>query len=53
MICSASELGLAESSDGILPLPADAPVGTDFRDYLALDDALYRRRPDARIAPTA
>ncbi|MGB5571122.1 MAG: phenylalanine--tRNA ligase subunit beta [Sedimenticolaceae bacterium] len=39
MICSASELGLAESSDGILPLPADAPVGTDFRDYMALDDA--------------
>lgn len=38
MICSASELGLAESSDGILPLPADAPVGTDFRTYLDLDD---------------
>ena len=38
MICSASELGLTESSDGILPLPADAPVGTDLRDYLALDD---------------
>jgi len=38
MICSASELGLAESSDGILGLPADAPVGTDLRGYLALDD---------------
>jgi len=38
MICSASELGLAESSDGIMPLPADAPVGMDFRDYLLLDD---------------
>ena len=38
MICSASELGLAESSDGILGLPADAPVGADLRDYLALDD---------------
>jgi len=38
MICSASELGLAESSDGIMPLPADAPVGTDFRAYMALDD---------------
>jgi phenylalanyl-tRNA synthetase beta chain len=38
MICSASELGLAESSSGILPLPADAPVGQDFRAYLALDD---------------
>jgi phenylalanyl-tRNA synthetase beta chain len=39
MICSAAELGLAESSDGILALPADAPVGRDFRDYLQLDDA--------------
>ncbi len=38
MICSASELGLAESSDGIMPLPADAPVGKDFRNYLSLDD---------------
>ena len=38
MICSAAELGLADSSDGIMPLPADAPVGEDFRAYLQLDD---------------
>ena len=38
MICSATELGLAESSEGILPLPADAPVGQDFRAWLDLDD---------------
>ncbi len=38
MICSAAELGMAESSDGILPLPADAPVGEDLRLYLQLDD---------------
>ncbi|MEJ1411416.1 MAG: phenylalanine--tRNA ligase subunit beta [Candidatus Sedimenticola sp. (ex Thyasira tokunagai)] len=38
MICSASELGLAESSDGIMPLAADAPIGSDFRDYLLLND---------------
>ena len=38
MICSAAELGLAESSEGIMPLPADAPVGRDFREYLSLDD---------------
>lgn len=38
MICSASELGLAESSDGIMPLPADAPIGLGFREYMALDD---------------
>ncbi|MCB2264089.1 MAG: phenylalanine--tRNA ligase subunit beta [Candidatus Thiosymbion ectosymbiont of Robbea hypermnestra] len=38
MICSAAELGLAETSDGILPLPAQAPVGEDLRVYLDLDD---------------
>ena len=38
MICSAAELGLAETSTGILPLAADAPVGEDFRAYWALDD---------------
>lgn len=38
MICSASELGLAESSDGIMPLPEKSPLGEDFRDYLSLDD---------------
>jgi len=38
MICSASELGLAESSDGIMPLPIDAPIGEDIRDYLKLND---------------
>ena len=39
MICSASELGLAETSDGILPLPRDADVGADLRTWLQLDDA--------------
>jgi len=39
MICSAKELGLAESSEGILPLPAEAPVGDDVRAWLGLDDA--------------
>jgi phenylalanyl-tRNA synthetase beta chain len=38
MICSATELGLAESSEGIMPLPPDAPVGEDLRTYLSLDD---------------
>ena len=38
MICSAAELGLAESSDGIMPLPQDAAVGSDFRSYLQLGD---------------
>ncbi|WDE02972.1 phenylalanine--tRNA ligase subunit beta [Thalassomonas viridans] len=38
MLCSESELGLAESSDGIIELPLDAPVGTCVREYLDLDD---------------
>lgn len=38
MICSAQELGLAESSQGILILPDDAPLGVDFRHYWQLDD---------------
>lgn len=38
MLCSASELGLAESSEGLMPLPSDSPVGTDLREYLDLDD---------------
>ncbi len=38
MLCSAKELGLAESADGLMELMDDAPVGTDFRIYLELDD---------------
>src|ERR1700734_1411995 len=36
MLCSAKELGLSDNSAGIVELPADAPVGTDLREYLAL-----------------
>ncbi len=39
MLCSAQELGLAESSEGLLALPGDAPVGSDVRVYLDLDDS--------------
>ncbi|MEJ0087998.1 MAG: phenylalanine--tRNA ligase subunit beta [Pseudomonadota bacterium] len=38
MLCSAKELGIADTSEGILELPADAPVGQDLRAYLDLDD---------------
>lgn len=38
MLCGASELGLEDVVDGLLELPADAPVGEDFRQWLALDD---------------
>ncbi|MEY4768005.1 MAG: hypothetical protein RL637_644 [Pseudomonadota bacterium] len=38
MLCSATELGLAEVADGLLELAADAPVGVNIRQYLQLDD---------------
>lgn len=38
MLCSGRELGLEEHSEGILELADDAPVGTDLRQYMALDD---------------
>lgn len=41
MLCSAVELGLAEQSDGLMRLPDTAPVGTDMREYLDLDDLVY------------
>jgi phenylalanyl-tRNA synthetase beta chain len=40
MLCSAKELGLADTSSGILELPADAPVGRVLREYLELDDVI-------------
>ena len=40
MLCSAKELGLADASEGIVELPADAPVGQDLRAYLDLDDEI-------------
>jgi phenylalanyl-tRNA synthetase beta chain len=39
MLCSAKELGMADTSAGIIELPDDAPLGASLREYLALDDA--------------
>lgn len=38
MLCSESEIGLAEDSDGIMELASDAPLGTCVREYLDLND---------------
>ena len=38
MLCSFSELGISEDHDGIIELPSDAPIGTDIREYLQLND---------------
>lgn len=40
MLCSAAELGLEESSEGILELDADAEIGQRVDDYLQLEDKL-------------
>jgi len=38
MLCSSEELGLEESSEGLLELLDDATVGEDIRSHLQLDD---------------
>ncbi|MBK8535064.1 MAG: phenylalanine--tRNA ligase subunit beta [Candidatus Competibacteraceae bacterium] len=40
MLCSATELGLAETSEGLLPLPDGSRPGQSVRELLQLDDAL-------------
>ena len=50
MMCSTRELGLGDEHDGIIELPADAPVGATFADYLGSDPvfdvAITPNRPD-------
>src|SRR5210317_1721851 len=40
MLCAQAELGISDENAGLMELPDDAPVGTDLRDYLSLDDVL-------------
>ncbi len=40
MLCSTAELGITETAEGLMELPNDAPVGTDIRDYLNLNDVM-------------
>ena len=47
MMCSARELQLGEDHDGIIALPADAPVGTGFAAWSGLDDPVF----DVAITP--
>ena len=50
MMCSVRELELGDEHDGILELPAGAPVGTPFADYQGSDPvfdvAITPNRPD-------
>ena len=47
MMCSTRELELGDDHDGIIELPADAPVGTAFADYADLNDPVF----DISITP--
>src|SRR5256884_5931552 len=38
MLCSAAELQISEDHDGIMDLPADAPVGKGFAEWAGLGD---------------
>lgn len=38
MLCSLTELGLADAAEGVLELPSDVPPGADVREFLKLDD---------------
>ena len=40
MLCSARELGLGESQEGIMELPAAAPLNQNLRDALELEDSV-------------
>jgi phenylalanyl-tRNA synthetase beta chain len=50
MMCSTRELELGEDHEGIIELPADAPIGTAFADYSGADPvfdvAITPNRPD-------
>ena len=47
MMCSVRELQLGEEHDGIIELPADAPVGAIFPDYARLNDPVF----DVNVTP--
>jgi phenylalanyl-tRNA synthetase beta chain len=41
MLCSAAELQISEDHDGIMELPADAPVGKGYVEWAALGDPVF------------
>ncbi len=41
MLCSAAELQISDDHDGIMDLPADAPVGKGYAEWAGLGDPLF------------
>ncbi|MEO5687900.1 MAG: phenylalanine--tRNA ligase subunit beta [Burkholderiaceae bacterium] len=50
MLCSASELKLANDQGGLLELPLDTPLGMDIREALKLDDTLFTLKLTPNLA---
>jgi phenylalanyl-tRNA synthetase beta chain len=50
MLCSARELHIAEDSDGLLELSAQAPTGANLRDWLKLDDHVFTLKLTPNLA---
>ena len=47
MMCSVRELQLGDEHEGIIELPADAPVGRPYSEYAGLDDPVF----DVNVTP--
>jgi phenylalanyl-tRNA synthetase beta chain len=47
MMCSEKELEVSDNHDGIIDLPADAPVGSSYAAYAGLDDPMI----DVNLTP--
>lgn len=50
MLCSAKELQISQEGSGLMELPEDAPLGTDIRHYLNLDDTLFTLKLTPNLA---
>lgn len=50
MLCSARELQLSEDHGGLLELAGEAPIGTDIREWLRLDDTLLTLKLTPNLA---
>ena len=50
MLCSARELKIADDHGGLLELAPDAPIGTDIRTHLKLDDHVFTLKLTPNLA---